>query len=1012
MKKALFIFLTTLCTLKSEAQLLNKMYSSSNFFDAKRSTRSSTGGHFLMYQPMAGGSNLLSLDASGNILWNKAYENNSSPLQFNDFCEVSGSKLIAVRIAGNIESMTFNSSTGAPISHDNRIINAGSVSYSGPTLIAPDGNDAIFVSPDGSRDSLYIGKILGSNASISYINVINLNGILSTDFYYSPSALKRTSAGQYFILCDIRNSAYTIYKQAIAKIDANGNVLFFKYFDCPTGTVYWYGSSITEASNGDILVSGYANLSSTTGSYMLRFDANANFLWGKHVLNQAASNAFHAEHANGDITLGMSAQAFSPDNVTRCGLVNMSSSGAYLWARNYGFSGSALCGINTDANDLTEVIQNAPMTGPGAFVLQTADLNGNMPGCTEAVGPIPMNNLNLLTNSASPSTVSASLNLSTPFPFNELPPLTFAAATPEIDVNGVISNPACYGQFGNVNISVSGGYPNYTYSWSNGTSNQNLLNVLGGTYYSRIVDAKGCAVVDTFNVIEPSQLVTTYTVSHVTCFGAQNGSVNVTTSGGTPGYTWQWTTQATTEDLTGLSGGFYQLTITDANNCTKQLAVSVSEPQQLIAGIMSSQNVKCHGACDGSLTGVASGGTQPYSYLWNNPGSATTTTVTGLCPGNYLFSVTDAKNCFTFANAVITEPAALAIASTVSAAHCGSSDGAASAQVSGGVSPYTYSWSSSSTNDTAFSLSSGTYTVNVLDVNNCALSTVVNVGLTTDQPGICLITVDSMSTHNILMWDKTAYTNADYFNIYREDITNNYTLVAAVDLDSLSEYHDMDMTNADPNVTTKRYKISVVDTCGNESAKSNFHNTIFIAHNNGTFTWNTYTIQNSANPVTNYRLMRDDLANGNWQQVGTTAGTQNVLNDPNYATFQATADWRVETIWNITCTSTLRESNGAAATLVKSKSNITNNRVVGITQSSGIEFGMYPNPANETLTIVLDKATSCSVEISNSLGETVRKSSLSGNDQMNISELANGVYYVKILNEGKQLGIKKLVVQR
>lgn len=1010
MKKILFIAFAAAGYLIN-AQHINKMYTGSSFFSAEKSIRSSTGGHFVMYQPMAGGCNLISMDANANILWNKAYEVNSTKLIFNDYCEVSGGKLIAVRMGAAIESMTFNSTTGVPISHDNRIINVGSWTAGYNSLIAADGNDAVFVSFDGARDSIYFGKILGSDASISFIKVVDLGGLLgSPDYTYNVKDMRRTSGGQYLVLCEISHQFNSsLNKQAIVKFDASGNVLLFKYFDCPSGTVYWTGNSITEASNGDILVSGYMNVSSVTGSYMLRFDVSANFIWGKHILNQA-SNSFHTEHANGDITLGVTQQAFSPDNVTRCGLVNLSSSGNFLWANNFGYATTFVCGISTDVNDFTQVIYDAPMTAPGAFVIQSADLSGNMPGCAEFVGPITMNNLNFTVSSLTPSVVNASLNLSTPAPFTELPPINLTTTNPDINVNGVISNPLCYGQFGNVNISVSGGFPNYSYSWSNGTSNQNLLNVLGGTYYSRIVDAKGCAVIDTFNVVEPPQLSATYTVTHVTCFGAQNGSINVTTLGGTPGYSYQWTTLSTTEDLSGLSGGFYQLTITDINNCTKTVAVAVSEPQQLIAGIMSSQNVKCHGACDGSLNGVASGGTPPYTYQWNDPGSTTTTTVTSLCPGNYLFSVTDSKNCFTFANAVITEPAALSLSTNALSAHCGATDGAASAQVSGGVTPYSYLWTGGSTNDTAMALSAGTYTVNVLDANNCPASTVANVGLTTDVSELCLITVDSMSTHNILMWDKTAFTNVDYFHIYREDITNQYTLIAAVDYDSLSEYHDMDMNFADPNVTTKRYKLSAVDTCGNESAKSNFHNTIFISHNNGTFTWNTYTIQNSPNPVTNYRLMRDDFATGNWQQIGITAGTQNVLNDPNYATFSTTADWRVETVWGISCTSTAREANGSMGAIVKSKSNITNNRVVGLAQQLNSGYTVYPNPANNAINIVFENGGEHFVTLTNSLGEIMVSVQMNGiNGTMDISALAAGVYFVKTGNTGS---VTKLVVQK
>jgi intracellular sulfur oxidation DsrE/DsrF family protein len=233
-----------------------------------------------------------------------------------------------------------------------------------------------------------------------------------------------------------------------------------------------------------------------------------------------------------------------------------------------------------------------------------------------------------------------------------------------------------------------------------------------------------------------------------------------------------------------------------------------------------------------------------------------------------------------------------------------------------------------------------------------------------------------------------------------------------VNFDSLSEYHDYDTTMADPNVTTKRYKISVVDTCGNESAKSNFHNTIFIQHNNGTFTWNTYTIQNSPNPVTSYRLMRDDFATGNWQQIGVTAGTQNVLNDPNYSSFASTADWRVETVWGISCTPTLRQSNGVEAAIVKSKSNISNNRAVGVKESSAGIFAVYPNPAMDVVTIAFEKTGLAKIEIMNALGETVRVINTSmQSSTVNTGDLTSGVYYVKVSSEGKQ-GVSRLVIQK
>jgi len=326
-----------------------------------------------------------------------------------------------------------------------------------------------------------------------------------------------------------------------------------------------------------------------------------------------------------------------------------------------------------------------------------------------------------------------------------------------------------------------------------------------------------------------------------------------------------------------------------------------------------------------------------------------------------------------------------------------------------------YSWSNGVMDGVPFTpVTTQVYFLTGTDVNGCMNMDTVIIAL--KQPplvNLCMVTVDTFSTHNILIWEKAGLTNEiSYFNIYREDITNNYTLIGAVAFDSLSEFHDYDTLMADPNVTTKRYKIAAVDTCGNEGPKSSFHNTIFISDNAGTFTWNTYTIQNQANPVNNYVLLRDDLANGNWQQIGITSGTQNVLNDPNYATFQATADWRVETVWNISCTATARQANGIQGAIVKSKSNISNNRTVGIRQNSENLFSVYPNPTNGNLTILLNGAglEKTSIKVVSMLGQEIYSINLDGANAhtIDMSKYENGTYLVQVITNSSTV-IKRIV---
>jgi hypothetical protein len=326
----------------------------------------------------------------------------------------------------------------------------------------------------------------------------------------------------------------------------------------------------------------------------------------------------------------------------------------------------------------------------------------------------------------------------------------------------------------------------------------------------------------------------------------------------------------------------------------------------------------------------------------------------------------------------------------------------------------TYLWNNGITNNMSFSATtSQNYVLIGTDANGCKNTDTVMLSLQQPPtPAICMVTVDSLSTHNILLWDKTGLSGVSGFNIYREDITNNYGLIGSVPYDSLSQYNDLDPV-ANPNVTTKRYKISAIDTCGNEGSKSGFHNTIYDSNNNGTFTWNTYTIQGQPNPVAYYALSRDDNNTGAWHQIATTAGTQNVMTDTSYTSYQFTANWRIETIWSISCSPTLRQGNNSTqGAIVKSKSNICNNRTTGI-QKTESSFSVYPNPTNGNLTINFDNSIKGNVivKIVSVLGEEVyNQTNIQSTEKLNVdlSKYENGVYLVQITTNNNTV-IKRIV---
>jgi hypothetical protein len=273
-----------------------------------------------------------------------------------------------------------------------------------------------------------------------------------------------------------------------------------------------------------------------------------------------------------------------------------------------------------------------------------------------------------------------------------------------------------------------------------------------------------------------------------------------------------------------------------------------------------------------------------------------------------------------------------------------------------------------------------------------------------DSAKICMVSVDSLSQHNIIVWDKTVFTSVDSFIVYREIATNNYQPIARMPYDSLSQFIDTVRTayfpnTGNPNSGTFRYKIQVHDTCGGYSDLSPYHNTIYLLNNGaGIFYWTTpYTIENGPNPVTSYVLMRDDHSNGVWHAVSSVAGSQQTVSDPLYAIYKDTASWRVQTIWNVSCTPTYKNTS---ANYNSSYSNIFTNYASGVNQNNlQADIRIYPNPTSSVIVINCKNQFLESASFTNIMGEIVyivRNKNLSNDIQLDVSNLTNGIYFLNI----------------
>ena len=414
----------------------------------------------------------------------------------------------------------------------------------------------------------------------------------------------------------------------------------------------------------------------------------------------------------------------------------------------------------------------------------------------------------------------------------------------------------------------------------------------------------------------------------------------------------------------------------------------------------STTNINCYGNNTGSIlvTNVPYG-TGPYQYSINGGVTYQSSALfNGLAAGTYQLISKDVNNVLSaILNVVITSPPALTINAYSGNTICGTTTGSASAYVSGGISPFTYLWSNGDTTNSIQNLTIGTYSLTVTDNNGCVTtSPTLNIGVDSivTPKQICMVSVDSLSNHNIVIWEKTGLEIAiDSFKIYREVTTNVYSNIGSVAYDSLSEFHDF---GANPNVTSYKYKIAVLDSCGALSPMSAYHNTIHLQYlGNGNLLWSLYSIENTPNPVNFYVISRDDSGSGNFLPISSTIpGGNNSFTDINYASYP-NARYRVDVSWNISCNPT--------RTATTTHSNIIH---AGSTVSSVLSeienaCSISPNPATDEFRINNSLLRIVKVNIFNVIGEVVlTQDGMTSNEVLiNASELKNGMYFAEVITE-------------
>jgi gliding motility-associated-like protein len=210
---------------------------------------------------------------------------------------------------------------------------------------------------------------------------------------------------------------------------------------------------------------------------------------------------------------------------------------------------------------------------------------------------------------------------------------------------------------GSVTVVVSGGLPPYNATWSSGDVGLTASNLGQGTFTLQLKDSKGCLKTGSYTIMSVDTLDIKFTVNNVSCFGYADGSISATGSGGTPGYSYSWSTGANIQNITGLAPGFYKLTITDSKACSYSEAIEVSEPTEALAATVLGNNIECFGEMTGSIYFTAQGGTPPLYYSIDGTNYYPNSVEIGLKAGSYNCFVKDKNGCVANAGtAVISEP--------------------------------------------------------------------------------------------------------------------------------------------------------------------------------------------------------------------------------------------------------------------------------------------------------------------------------------------------------------------
>jgi parallel beta-helix repeat protein len=573
---------------------------------------------------------------------------------------------------------------------------------------------------------------------------------------------------------------------------------------------------------------------------------------------------------------------------------------------------------------------------------------------------------------------------------------------------------SCAKSNGSASAIASGGTGPYTYVWSNGETETTATKLTTGANFVSVTDATGCTSVGSVNILTDASgpKIALKTVTHNKCYGEKSGALDVTLSGGTGPYTILWSNGSVSEDQTGLASGIYDILISDNTGCEATATFGIEQPLFINVSTVI-EDASCNGS-NGKAIALVGGGAKPYKYEWSGGNSGPV--AEGLSAGIYSLTLTDNNNCSVVTPVIINNTGGPKVSlNNLKGVSCSNAaTGAIDIQISGGTPLYSYAWlPGGQSSQDIISITEGNYEVTVTDNAGCKGSGSFTVGIEAPAVNpICLVTVDSLTGKNLVVWEKLSQPDVISFNIYRESSSKGiFQLIASQPSSETGEYLD---EVADPSLRSWRYRISAVDNCGNESELSEAHKTIHLTQNVGlnrtvNLIWDKY----EGFPTSTYKIQRYSKTEG-WRALAALPGDLNSFTDDK-ALLDEGLFYEIE----------IENPNGGCTTLKASTHNTSrsNRQTTTVSSSLGVplvnlqSLAVYPNPASTEFTLELQKERlkKIAVEIIDGKGRIIGNYQYPAQSDkfsttIEINGINEGVYILRISTDDS-VNYRKLVVK-